>query len=107
MRLALLEKDLKGVKASSRGPVISHLLFVDDCILFGEALSGVVNVLKRILKEHEVNSGQFINFNKSSMFFNVNVRMETRIALSTRLGVRFSNNSKKYLRLPNMVSHQK
>ncbi|KAA3482685.1 reverse transcriptase [Gossypium australe] len=28
---------IEGAKVSHRGPQISHLLFVDDCILFGEA----------------------------------------------------------------------
>lgn len=37
MRLAMQERRLKGVKASRSGPTILHLLFANDCILFGEA----------------------------------------------------------------------
>lgn len=37
MRLALKEGLLRGAKVSRRGLEISHLLFTDDCILFGEA----------------------------------------------------------------------
>lgn len=49
MRLTLHEGRLKGVKANRGVPMISHLLFANDCILFGEAASWVVLVLKDVL----------------------------------------------------------
>ncbi|KAA3461662.1 reverse transcriptase [Gossypium australe] len=51
------------------GLSISHLLFADDCILFGEATTRGVIALKNILKEYEDCSGQCINFDKSIVFF--------------------------------------
>lgn len=36
MRLALRDDLLRGAKASRGGPFISHLLFANNCILFGK-----------------------------------------------------------------------
>lgn len=68
LRLAKQEGILSGVKASRSGPIISHLLFVDNCTLFGEASLQEVQRLKSILKEYEVDFGQCVNFDKSSVF---------------------------------------
>lgn len=44
------------------------MLFADDCILFGKVTSKGVKVLKDMLKDYELNSGQCINFEKSTVF---------------------------------------
>lgn len=52
MRLTVREGRIKGSKVSRNGPSISHLLFVDDNILFGEANGEGAAVLKKILEEY-------------------------------------------------------
>ncbi|KAA3479588.1 LINE-1 reverse transcriptase isogeny [Gossypium australe] len=53
MRLASREGTIKGVKVCRRGPSITHLLFADDCILFGDATERGAQNLKTILREYE------------------------------------------------------
>ncbi|KAA3486186.1 reverse transcriptase [Gossypium australe] len=102
MRQSIQEGHLKGVKASRRGPQISHLLFADDCILFGEANERGAGLIKKILYEYGNCSGQQVNFEKSTVLFSSNTREEEKRLVTQILGVRFSNDPKRYLGLPNM-----
>ncbi|KAA3485113.1 reverse transcriptase [Gossypium australe] len=78
IRLAVREGVLKGVNASRRGLAISHLLFADDCILFGEATKERASFLKDILKEYEQCFNQCVNFNKLTIFFSCNTSRGTK-----------------------------
>lgn len=52
MNMAVQKVSTAGVKASRRGPVVSHLFFADDCVLFTEASDKGVLAIKNILKEY-------------------------------------------------------
>ncbi|XP_040971314.1 uncharacterized protein [Gossypium hirsutum] len=107
LRLAMNGSLLKEVKVCRRGPQISHLLFVDDCILFGDATSRGASLFKEILCEYKACSGQSVNFEKSTLFFSTNTSEDDRRLVVNLLGVRSSNDLKRYLGLPNMVGRRK
>lgn len=67
---------LKEAKLSKSGSLISHLLFANDYILFGEAIVRGAQNFKNILKEYEANSGQCVNFDKSTVFFCASTKEE-------------------------------
>lgn len=82
---------LKGVRVSRNGPQVSHILFADDCILFGEATSGSGNIFEEILDEYKIQSGLCVNFEKSSVFFSKNTLEEDRRQIVNLMGVRRSS----------------
>lgn len=107
IRAALREDRLNGVKVSQSGPSISHLLFVNDCILFGETSLRDVRTFKEVLQEYKINSGQCFNLEKCLVFFNSNLEEDKHLNLSNSLGVQYTNSLEKYLGLPNMVGRRK
>ncbi|KAK5818639.1 hypothetical protein PVK06_023582 [Gossypium arboreum] len=72
LRITREEGLLRGVKTSRRSPQITHFLFADDCILFGEASEKGTEIFKKVLKEYESCSGQCVNYGKSTVFFSSN-----------------------------------
>lgn len=50
-------------------PIISHLLFVDDTIIFSKVDDEQAEMVKNILDTYEATSGQQINFDKTHVMF--------------------------------------
>ncbi|KAA3481054.1 reverse transcriptase [Gossypium australe] len=85
MQLAKDEGLIERVRVSRKGPQISHLLFVDDTVLFGEATDP--------LKKYEEASGQCVNYEKSTAFYSSNTTDQMRELVTQVLNVHVSKNS--------------
>ncbi|KAK2450768.1 hypothetical protein QL285_009870 [Trifolium repens] len=99
--------DLHGVKICRGAPLVSHLLFVDDCFLFCRANLDETNHLMQILKMYEQASGQEINMTKSEVFFSRNLNIASQEDLSRIMGVRHVLGTGNYLGLPSMIGRKK
>lgn len=67
------QRHIHGAKVCRRAPIVSHLLFADDCFLFFKATEQETLKMKKILATYEATLGQMINFNESEIFFSRNV----------------------------------
>ena len=79
----LLEKaringEIKGLRIRREGPVVSHLFFADDSLLFTKANLAEGGRVKGILHSYEKASRQQVNFQKSTILYGRNVGNETR-----------------------------
>ncbi|KAF5481894.1 hypothetical protein F2P56_002506 [Juglans regia] len=73
-----LTGNTKGVTVVRGGSRVNHLLFADDCILFGRACVEEWKRLQELLLRYEKASGQFLNKEKTSVFFSSNTHMADR-----------------------------
>lgn len=78
---------IHGCAVARGAPIISHLLFADDCYFFFKAIESEANVMKKILNRYEEISGQVVNFNKSSVVFSANTKEEDKEKVCEQLGV--------------------
>jgi hypothetical protein len=99
--------DVHGVKICRNAPIISHLLFADDCFLFFRASDSEAGTMKNILSTYEAASGQAINLQKSEIYCSRNVSPANRNSVSNILGVQQVLGTGKYLGLPSMVGRSR
>lgn len=88
-------------------PTISHLLFADDCYFFFKATEREAGVMKNILDRYERESGQMINYNKSTVMFSPNTTEENRQSVHSLLGVREVHEPGNYLGMPMNIGRRK
>ena len=88
-------------------PVVNHLLFVDDSLLFFKASADGANEVNQLLNTYCQASGQWINNDKSSIFFSKGVLGNTRNEIKTILKVPNETLNKKYLGMPSNIGSSK
>jgi len=77
---------IRGISVCRKAPQVSHLMFVNDCIIFCNATREEGARVLQILEDYEKNSGQKLNKDKTSLFFSKNTSSETREAIKGMFG---------------------
>lgn len=102
--LQVSEKDI-GIQFAHRGPIINHLMYADDNILFFKAAQESFDAITFLLQLYGSLAGQKINYSKSELVFSPNTPRDFKDGVSTSLGVRHSIRLGKYLGMK-IDSHQ-
>ncbi|BFG34804.1 hypothetical protein CerSpe_210780 [Prunus speciosa] len=93
---------LHGVRTCRSGPTISHLLFADDSLLFICATTQNYSVLKKIVDDYCMASGQELNVDKSSLFLSPNVSNSLAREICNTLGMTPTLDHGTYMGLPSI-----
>jgi hypothetical protein len=107
LKKAQLHREVAGVGFGRDGPTITHLLFADDSIVFLEASKSNLETLRIVLARYECCSGQWVNLQKSSIYFSKGCADADRVELKSVLGIDCEALSEKYLGLPTVVGRSK
>ncbi|CAL8120903.1 unnamed protein product [Prunus armeniaca] len=75
----------KPMKSSQSGPVVSHLFFADDLVLFAETSPQQAKIMKDYLKVFCQALGQAVNFDKFAIFCSPNTCKDTAQEISNIL----------------------
>nr|XP_025703912.1 uncharacterized protein LOC112805796 [Arachis hypogaea] len=97
---ALNKKIISGVKLAPKAPIITHLLFADDCIIFSGAEEEEIYQLVQILNQYTSASGQVINLEKSGIIFGNQIPIQTRVNIEDILNIPTWDSPGRYLGLP-------
>lgn len=95
------------IKIADTTPCLHHLLFTDDSFFFARATVEDCSVIQHVLDIYSQESGQAINFAKSSIAFGMNAALHLQVQLASFLGVQRVKRHERYLGLPTFVGKNK
>ena len=101
------EKRIPGARICRGAPLVSHLFFADDSILFTKASVQECSVVADIISKYERASGQKVNLSKTEVVFSSSVDVERRNDIVSILGVQEVACQAKYLGLPTVIGRSK
>ncbi|WJX67818.1 hypothetical protein P8452_52254 [Trifolium repens] len=90
----------KGIRAGREGPMVSHLMFTDDLLLFGEASERQMRCVTDTLQLFCNMSGQEVSYEKTSILFSNNVERSLKNKLIHMSGFKETYDFGKYLGVP-------
>ncbi|XP_026384142.1 uncharacterized protein LOC113279683 [Papaver somniferum] len=91
---------LSGIRINHHYPLINHLFFADDCLLFFEANSTQMQQLQHLLHIFGQASGQVINMQKSTLFFGKHTSNAHKSNITGIIGMKVMGLGEKYLGIP-------
>lgn len=98
---------LSGIVACRMGPKISHLLFANDTLVFGDANVIETCRIQEIFQMYKEASRQMVNEEKSELFFSKTVPQNVRNQICLQLGIKEVMKFNKYLGLPTLYGRSK
>lgn len=112
-KLALLilqlvhEKKWHPIKISKDGPAISHLFFVDDCLLFTQAKSSQVKLVQEVLQKFCLASGLKVSVQKTRFLVSKNVTIAKISKFASITSFQHTSNLGKYIGFPLLTGRVK
>jgi hypothetical protein len=105
LKSRIQSSNLSGVTVAPSAPMVSHLLFTDDSLLFFKANRASADQVKDILHDYCQASGQKVNMAKSSIHFLKGCGEAIRDEIKQILDVHNEALSEKYLGMPTDVGN--
>ena len=96
-----------GHRISALAPLVSHLLFMDDSLIFCKANIEQATVVKTLLNCYERASGQKVNCDKSNSYFTKGRPQACRARIMDVLGFLEASSFEKYLGLPTYIGRSR
>ena len=100
---AARNQQINGISICRGCPLITHLFFADDSLLFCKVRVQECHALVSILNKYEGASAQKINTDKSSVFFSPNTPQDLKESILDILGPMHDSRHSKYLGLPSII----
>ena len=100
----LCSSNINGVKASVRGPVVTHVMYNDNIVLFSKASRQDAQILAKCLDKNCEWSGQSLKRGKFGIFFSKHTYSSSRRAIKHHLQMRSLKREAIYLGAPLFLS---